>query len=230
MEAGSIFIVSEITEQKRAEAAFVINERLAATGRMANTIAHEINNPQEAITNLIYLMNGVLKTPEVAADFLCSAQDELTRVSRIARQILSFNREVTIPVPVRLFELLEDVLALNNRAIVGKSITIEKDWDESIVVSGFPAQLRQVFSNLLRNAIEASDAGTKIRLRISASRRCDNSREPSVRVSFADQGCGIPAENMDRIFEAFFTTKELKESGIGLWLSSTMVQEHCGRM
>jgi two-component system NtrC family sensor kinase len=230
VEAGSIFIVSEITEQKRAQAAFLINERLAATGRMANTIAHEINNPLEAITNLLYLMNGALKTPEVAANFLGAAHEELSRVSRIARQILSFNREAAVPVPIRLFELLEDVLALNNRTIIAKTIEIEKEWDESIVVSGFPAQLRQVFSNLLRNAIEASNPGKKILLRISCSKRWSNSQEPSARVSFADQGCGIPSENMERIFEAFFTTKELKGSGIGLWLSSTIVQEHRGRI
>jgi signal transduction histidine kinase len=228
VEAGRIFIVSEITEQKRAQAAFVINERLAATGRMANTIAHEINNPLEAITNLLYLMNGALTTPETAADFLAAAQEQLSRVSRIARQILSFNREAAVPVPVRLFELMEDVLALNNRAIIAKTIEIEKKWDESIVVSGFPAQLRQVFSNLLRNAIEASDPGKKILLRISGGRRWGSARELSARVSFADQGFGIPRENMERIFEAFFTTKELKGSGIGLWLSSTIVQEHRG--
>ena len=230
VEAGSIFIVSEITEQKRAQAAFVINERLAATGRMANTIAHEINNPLEAITNLLYLMNGALKTPEIASGFLGAAHEELSRVSRIARQILSFNREAAVPVAVRLFELLEDVLALNNRTIIAKTIEIEKDWDESIVVSGFPAQLRQVFSNLLRNAIEASNPGKKILLRISRSQRWSHSREPSARVSFADQGCGILPENMERIFEAFFTTKELKGSGIGLWLSSTIIQEHRGRI
>jgi two-component system NtrC family sensor kinase len=230
VEAGSIFIVSEITDQKRAQAAFLINERLAATGRMANTIAHEINNPLEAITNLLYLMNGALKTPEVAAKFLGAAHEELSRVSRIARQILSFNREAAVPVPIRLFELLEDVLALNNRTMIAKTIEIEKEWDESIVVSGFPAQLRQVFSNLLRNAIEASNPGKKILLRISRSQRWSNSQEPSARVSFADQGCGIPRENMERIFEAFFTTKELKGSGIGLWLSTTIVQEHRGRI
>jgi two-component system NtrC family sensor kinase len=120
------------------------------------------------------------------------------------------------------------VLALNNRAIIAKTIEIEKKWDESIVVSGFPAQLRQVFSNLLRNAIEASDPGKKILLRISGGRRWGSARELSARVSFADQGFGIPRENMERIFEAFFTTKELKGSGIGLWLSSTIVQEHRG--
>jgi len=230
VEYGSIFIVSEITEQKLAQAAFVINERLAATGRMANIIAHEINNPLEAITNLLYLTDSRLDTPETAASYLALAQEQLTRVSRIARQILSFNRESLVPIPIAVFELLEDVLALNNRAILEKNLIVEKDWNESVIVHGFPAQLRQVFSNLLQNAIEASHPGKKIRLRVSGCHRWGKLAEPSARVSFADQGIGIAKENIDRVFEAFFTTKALKGSGIGLWLSTTIVREHHGRL
>jgi two-component system, NtrC family, sensor kinase len=230
IEAGSVFIVSEITEQKRAQAAFVINERLAATGRMANTIAHEINNPLEAITNLLYLMKDALNSPATAAEYLESAQEQLSRVSRIARQILAFNRESKTPSPVRVFELLEDVLALNNRAILSNGLQIEKDWDESVMVQGFPAQLRQVFSNLLRNAIEASHPGGRIQLKLSRCHSPRNRPEQSVRVTFADHGVGIPKENLKRVFEAFFTTKELRGSGIGLWLSNTIVQEHRGKI
>lgn len=229
VESGGIFIVSEITEQKRAQAALVINERLAATGRIANTIAHEINNPLEAITNLLFLMARCLDTPEVASGYLAEAQEQLSRVSRIARQILTFNRESSSPVSVPLYELLDDVLALNNRAIVSKGLVIEKEWDESVTVRGFPAQLRQVFSNLLRNAIEASEPGKKVRLRISGH-RAGAASEPCARVSFADYGTGIPKENINRIFEAFFTTKDLKGSGVGLWLSNSIVQEHNGRI
>jgi signal transduction histidine kinase len=149
---GAIFIMSETTGQKRAEAALLANERLAATGRMANTIAHEINNPLESITNLLYLLRGAVKAPEAARDYLALADQELSRVSRIARQILSFNRESSLAVPANVAELLEDVLALNNRALAEKQLIIKKDWNGSHVVCGFPAQLRQVFSNLIRNA------------------------------------------------------------------------------
>jgi two-component system NtrC family sensor kinase len=227
---GSIFIVAEITEQKRAQAAFLINERLAATGRISNTIAHEINNPLEAITNLLYLLNLALDKPETAADLLHSAQEQLSRVSRISRQILSFNRESAVPISVHLFQLLDDVLALNNRTIAAKELRIERDWDESIVVRGFPAQLRQVFSNLLRNAIDASDVGGRIRIRVSGRRDWTKLQASAARVLFADQGIGILPENMDHIFEPFFTTKELKGSGIGLWLSNSIVQEHHGHI
>jgi two-component system, NtrC family, sensor kinase len=227
---SSIFILAEITPQKLAEHSALVNERLAATGRMAHTIAHEINNPLEAITNLLYLLRGPLAHSADGSTYLRSAEREVQRVSRIARQILTFHREAAAPVVLDLAELMEDVLALNNREVVDNNLDIVKDWEGSITIHGFPAQLRQVFSNLIRNAIEASGKNARIRIRIS---RCHLYREPQgrgARVTVADNGVGIPAANLHKIFDAFFTTKELKGSGIGLWLSSTIVQEHGGRI
>ena len=205
-----------------------MSERLAATGRMAHTIAHEINNPLEAITNLVYLLQGSLDKPEVARRYLDSTAAELARVSRIARQILAFNRESSSPVEIRIGELVDDVLALNNRALVDKNLHVRKNWNTSLLIEGFPAQLRQVFSNLVRNAIEASFPNGEIRIKISPTSLGRDLTEPAVRVTVADQGVGIPPENMKRIFDAFFTTKDLKGSGVGLWLSSSIVQEHGG--
>ena len=230
VQSGAILIVSEITDQKRAQTALLVNERHAATGRIAHTIAHEINNPLEAITNLLYLLEGALGTPELAAQYLESAEEQLSRVSRIVRQILSFNRETSAAIPVHIHELLEDVLALNNRTIVEKGVKIEKRWSGQTVIHGFPAQLRQVFSNLLRNAVEASMPGKTITIKISPCSNLFGSGEPGARVTLSDQGVGIPEQNRQRVFEAFFTTKELRGSGIGLWLSSTIVQEHHGRI
>jgi two-component system, NtrC family, sensor kinase len=225
---GSIFIVAETTKQKHAEEALLISERLAATGRMAHTIAHEINNPLEAITNLLYLLQGSLEQPETAHKYLSSSVSELARVSRISRQILSFNRESSSPVEIHIAEIVQDVLALNNRAIVDKSLRVQIEGDASLVVHGFPAQLRQVFSNLVRNAIEASFPSGAIRVRISPGRLRLPFEARAVRVTVADCGVGIPADHMPRIFDAFFTTKQLKGSGIGLWLSSTIAHEHGG--
>lgn len=230
VHTSSIFIVTETTERKRAEAALLVNERLVATGRMANTIAHEINNPLEAITNLLFLLKGELYNPEDAAKYLESAQTELERVSKITRQILSFNRESKSPVEVNLSEILDDVLALNNRAIVNKNILVRKEWDASVCVEGFPAQLRQVFLNLIRNAIEASDKYKTLRIRVSCYPRGERVGRRTARVTISDEGVGIASENKGRIFDAFFTTKDLKGSGIGLWLSATIVQEHRGRI
>jgi two-component system NtrC family sensor kinase len=228
--AGSIFLVAETTNQKLAEEALLISERHAATGRISHTIAHEINNPLEALTNLLYLLRGSIDKPEAALAFVDAASSELERVARITRQILSFNRESSLPVGMRVGEIIDDVLALNNRAVVDRRLQIRKDWRGTCLIEGFPAQLRQVFSNIVRIAIEASVEGGRIHIRISDSKLWAGKTQDAVRVTIADEGVGIAEENLERIFEAFFTTKELKGSGIGLWLSSTIIHDHGGRI
>jgi len=230
MPTSYIFLVTETTKQKLAEEALLITERLAATGRLAHTIAHEINNPLESVTNLIYLLQTSLDKPELAREFADTAASELARVSRISRQILSFNRESSQPAEISISEIIEDVLALNNRAVVDKGLKIERDFSGAALIQGFPAQLRQVFSNLVRNAIEASHPGGKVRIRVSSNKAGRPADNEFVRVSIADHGVGIPVENRKRIFDAFFTTKEVKGSGIGLWLSSSIIHEHGGNI
>ncbi len=162
-----IFVVADLTQQKLAECAALHNERLAATGLMANTIAHEINNPLEAITNLLFILRGLVTDSESASEYLGATEKEVARVSRIARQILSFHRDTASPISVNISALLEDVLALNNRGIEEKHLRVRQEGDRTISVNGFPAQLRQVFSNLVRNAIEASEDGMEIRIKVS---------------------------------------------------------------
>jgi two-component system NtrC family sensor kinase len=161
---------------------------------------------------------------------MSSAEEEVARVSRIAKQILTFHRESASPISVDLSHLMEDVLALNNRAIVEKKLNVRKEWNPGVCIEGFPAQLRQVFSNIVRNAIDASQIEGKIRIRISASFLGRGFEEKAARVTIADNGIGISRENIARVFDAFFTTKELKGTGVGLWLSSTIVHEHRGRI
>jgi two-component system, NtrC family, sensor kinase len=230
IKTGGIFILADITQQKLAEHAALLNERLAATGRLAHTIAHEINNPLEAITNLLYLLREPVAGSADGAAYLSSAEKEVERVSRISRQILSFHRESTQQVAVNLSDLLEDVLALNNRELVDRRLRIVKEWKGKVVIHAFPAQLRQVFSNVIRNAIEASHRGAVIRIRISKCMLYREPREPGARVTISDTGVGIDPQNRHKVFDAFFTTKELKGTGVGLWLSSTIVQEHGGRI
>lgn len=226
---GSIFL-ADMTREKLAEQSALMNERLAATGRMANTIAHEINNPLASITNLIFLLKGHLSNSKEAAGYLALAEEEVARVARIAKQILTFHRESATPVWVDLGSLIEDVLALNNRAIVEKDLEVIKEWNLQLNIEGFPAQLRQVFLNIFQNAVDASTKGSRIRIRMAPIQTTGASKEPAVRVIVADNGVGIAKENREKIFDAFFTTKELKGTGIGLWLSSTIVQEHGGRI
>ncbi len=228
---GCIFIVADITPQKRAEEALLLNERLAATGRMAHIIAHEINNPLEAITNLVYLLQHADTEPEQAQEWLTIVADEVNRVSQISRQILSFHRETRSPVPINITELVQDVLALSTRAATERQVTVKVEVEPELRVSGLPARLRQVFSNILRNAIEASPTHGILRVRVSRSTlRTHEKMTPAVRVSVADEGTGIPPALRKRIFDAFFTTKEEKGSGVGLWLTATIVEEHGGRM
>ena len=230
VRTSSIFILADITQQKMAEHAALLNERLAATGRMAHTIAHEINNPLAAITNLLYLLRASVSDSPAGSSFLRSAEEEVERVSRISRQILSFHRDSAAPVEVELGHLMDDVLALANRDLVNKKLSVRREWDGVTVIDAFPAQLRQVFSNIIRNAIEASPQEAQIRVSISSCKIFSRGSAPGVRVTICDAGPGIPRNNLSRIFEAFFTTKELKGTGVGLWLSSTIVQEHGGRI
>jgi two-component system, NtrC family, sensor kinase len=226
---GGIFVLANITGQKLAEQAALMNERLAATGRTANTIAHEINNPLAAITNLLFLLRGEIGSKD-AEGYLTSAENELTRVSRITKQILTFHRESAAPILIDLTSLLEDVLALNNPSLGDKRLLVKKEWATEVCVEGFPAQLRQVFSNIVRNAIDASPAGGIIHIRITPTTLLRETHEPAARITISDQGVGIPKRNLGRVFDAFFTTKELKGTGIGLWLSSTIIHEHRGRI
>ena len=227
---GSIFILAETTDQKRIEEALLMSERMAATGRMANIIAHEINNPLEAVKNLIYLLRDSLTDPETARNFLNMTEQELGRVSRISRQILAYNRDTDNPVQIRITDLLENVLFLHSRDLLKKNILVQRDWDESLCIYAHPAQLRQVFSNLIQNAIDASFPEGEIRIRVSRSQRWNGNNQKAVRTTIIDRGAGITPLNLGRIFAPFFTTKGIKGSGIGLWLSSNIVGQHKGRI
>jgi two-component system NtrC family sensor kinase len=153
---GAIVVVSNIRERKMAEETLRNSEKLAATGRMAHTIAHEINNPLEALTNLIYLAQISSEQPEVQG-YLTQAQNELNRVSRITKQVLSSNRETSRPVPVDFKEILETVLTLYEGQFETKSVKLRYQCTSApAVVEGFPGELRQVMANLLGNAIDAA--------------------------------------------------------------------------
>lgn len=227
---GGIFILADVTFEKLTERATLLNERLVATGHIAHAIAHEINNPLEAITNLLYLLRSQQTNASDTAQYLSMAESELSCVSRISKQILTFHRESATQVPVNLSSLMDDVFILNNRAIAAKNLRVERECASPVTVEGFPAQLRQVFSNILGNAIDASNPTGKLRVRISVAPLLGEQTEPGARITIADCGKGISKTNLSKIFEAFFTTKAGRGSGVGLWLSSTIVQEHRGRI
>ncbi len=224
--SGSIVVLADVTERKLAEQTLRNSEKLAATGRMAHVIAHEINNPLQALTSLIYLSTKLAINPEVR-NYLTQATEELSRISRITKQVLSFNRDTNREVPLDLNELLESVIALYGTQIEARSLHLAYKKTPVPKVDGFPGELRQVLANLLGNAIDASPDHATISVRL---RPLVKNGVQGVRLTICDSGHGIPKDLQRQVFEPFFTTKELKGSGLGLWLSTTIVTKHQGSL
>ncbi|HEY3704347.1 MAG TPA: ATP-binding protein [Terracidiphilus sp.] len=221
-----ILIVSDITDRKLADYAMRTAEKLAATGKLANAIAHEINNPLEAVTNLIFLAQAS-NSVNAIHDHLATAATELDRIARITRQTLAFHRDTQSPVAVDVCKLLRDVVALYESSAAGKRVKLMIDARPSPPVHGFPGQLAQVFGNLVRNATEAAPAGSEVVVRVRAIHRNGG---VGTRVMIHDRGPGIPEVVKERIFDPFFTTKELKGSGLGLWVSRRLIARHHGNI
>ena len=221
---GMIGTVQDITLRKTQESALRQSEKLAATGRLAATIAHEINNPLEAVTNLIYLVKTDPTVPPVAQHLLETADQELARVAQIAQQTLGFYRDTTRPVEIDLEDLLENVLALFQRKLMYKKIDYTLDLEPNLRVYGLQGELRQVFSNLVVNAIDASLHG---RITIRGRHRTING-VPGVSVLVCDEGSGIPATIRERLFSPFFTTKQSVGTGLGLWVTRGILEKQGG--
>jgi signal transduction histidine kinase len=206
------------------------NQKLITMGRLAASIAHEINNPLESVMNLLYLLGEEKDLSPTVAGYLALAQRELDRVAQISRQTLKFSRETTGPVPVRIEELLEEVLSLYARRMMEKSLRVERQYDcgeEAIV---YPGEMRQVLSNLVTNAIEASSLRGRLRLRVRCTRSWSDPEVRGIRVSVADNGTGIPPEVLHRLGEPFFTTKGQRGTGLGLWVTRSIIQRYGGEM
>lgn len=206
------------------------NQKLITIGRLAASIAHEINNPLESVMNLLYLLGEEKNLSATVAGYLDLAKRELDRVAQISRQTLKFSRETTGPVPVHIEELLEEVLSLYGRRMMEKNLRVERQYDcgeEAIV---YPGEMRQVLSNLVTNAIEASSLRGRLRLRVRCTRSWSDPGVHGIRVSVADNGSGIPPEVLHRLGEPFFTTKGQRGTGLGLWVTRSIIQRYGGEM
>ena len=212
--------IGQFIERKRAEEALLRAEKLAATGRMAATIAHEINNPLEAITNLLYLLRSNVRGEEGRRN-LALAESELERVAQITKQTLAFYREVSLPEPVNLAEVVDSVLTMFTSKMAHKRIRVVRA-EQPCRVIGIQGELRQLFTNLIDNAIEAAPNNGHVEITIA-------SRGDQVIVSVSDNGMGIPPERLSRVFEPFFTTKRLG-TGLGLWVAQEIAERHRGRI
>lgn len=231
--AGVVMVFRDVTEQRRTQAALLASEKLAVTGRLAATLAHEIHNPLDSVVNLLYLMkNG--STPEETSEFLDLARSELDRVTQISRAMLGMYRESKTPIELDLKDLLDSILLLLQRQITQAGITLQKNLSENVKISGYPAELRQVFTNLLTNAMDASTPGSTIEVSLRCTPSLDGQgtrkNRSGVTVSVVDHGPGIPSETIKHLFQPFFTTKGEKGTGLGLWVSQGIVQRHGGEI
>jgi PAS domain S-box-containing protein len=224
---GVVLVFHDISEKRRAEKALRDSERLAATGKMASTLAHEIHNPLDTVGALLYLINQSPDAPEPVRQHAAMASEEVTRVTQMTRHMLSFQREAKNPVPIKIGDVLDNVIALYERKTESAAIKIEKQVDFEEEFIGLPGEMRQMVANLVGNAIEAIGKNGKIRLHAYASTDWRRGRR-GLRVTVADNGPGIPAEVRDKIFDPFFTTKGEAGTGLGLWIISGLIAKNDG--
>jgi PAS domain S-box-containing protein len=220
-------ICRDITVQLQAEEALRKSEKLAAMGRMAGIVAHEINNPLGAITNVFYLLRDHPSLDEEARNYARLAEEELIRVTHITRQTLGFYRESAHTIPVSIPSLLEDTLNFQSRQLQTNRIVVDRRYRSDGIVQGFPGELKQVFLNLIGNAIEAMPDGGCLRLHVRDVHEADGPWT-GVRVSILDTGLGIEPDDAKRLFQPFFSTKSTKGTGLGLWISRGIIQKHEG--
>ncbi len=221
-------VAIDITSSKLAEEALLRSEKIAATGRLAASIAHEINNPLAAVTNVLYILRTRKDIPKSALEFIRTAEQELARVSHITKQTLAFYREISRPVLTSVPSLLDEVLSVYSRNVEEKRATIQRRYGNVEELLAFPGELRQVFSNLVLNALEAISMTGKVAVRVRRDRT--SKTQPGIRITVGDNGGGIARENLSRIFEPFFTTKDSKGTGLGLWVSQGIIQKHGGTL
>ena len=221
---------TDVHDQKLSEEALRRTEKLAATGRLAASIAHEINNPLESVTNLLYLIEGNVRGDEATHEFTVTAQKELDRVAQISKKTLAFYRESTNAAAVDLCGLVDEVADIYSVRLTRKNIRLHVERTCEARPHGLAGELRQVISNLVTNAIDASPEHAEIRVRIRDAHRWEEGRAPGVRVTVGDRGHGIPANLQPDIFKPFVTTKGLKGTGLGLWLSHSIIERHGGKL
>jgi len=236
-------VETDITERKRAQEVLLRSEKLAATGRLAATIAHEVNNPIAAAMNAVYLARTNPADLNQTSEMLELAEQELRRAAHITQQTLGFYRESGNDQQVTGHELVKEVLSVYATKLQNRNITIQyrhrcgpsspkegcpdgcTQCGKSLLVK--TGELRQIISNLLANGIDALSDGGMLQIRVSRMSH-PKSGEPQVQLTIADNGCGIRTEHLKRIFEPFFTTKKDFGTGLGLWITQELVRKHNG--
>jgi signal transduction histidine kinase len=223
-------IRDHLAERCKAEEALRKSEKLAVAGRLAASMAHEINNPLESVVNLLYLISKC-SFPEESFKYTQIAMSELARVSEIVTQTLKFHRQQSKPGMVQVTEIVESALALYQGRLVSARIVIEKDFRECQPILAMAGELRQMIVNLVGNAVDAmAISGGTLKLRITNTQEHSNGSRPGIRLTISDTGSGIHPEIMKKLFEPFISTKGDTGTGLGLWVSYGIVQKHGGKI
>jgi PAS domain S-box-containing protein len=222
-------VLADITMRKQQEEAMLRAEKLAVAGRLAASVAHEINNPLEAVANLLYMIIHS-ETAEVARAQAQQALDELMRVSLITQQTLKFHRQAGTPKITKLSEVVQAVLALFRGRLRTAQIAAEIQAEREVSVACMPGEMQQIFANLISNAIDSMPQGGRLLIRLRPS--CDwlDREITGMRITLCDSGAGMDPATMQRIFEPFFTTKTETGTGLGLWVVAQLVERHHGRL
>jgi len=221
---GASAIARDISAEKQSEEAIRRSEKLATAGRLAASIAHEINNPLEAVVNLLYLARH---DSSHAVEYLTQAEQEVGRVARLAQQTLGFVRDPSSPGLMDPAAIMDEILRLYSRKLESRKIRVTRRYREPCQINGYSGELQQLLANLLVNAVDAMADGGSLQVRVARCREWSNGRE-GVRITLADNGSGIPRDHLSHIFEAFYTTKKDTGTGLGLWVSCGIVQKHGG--
>jgi PAS domain S-box-containing protein len=221
---GTSAIARDISPEKQSEEAIRRSEKLATTGRLAASIAHEINNPLEAVLNLLYLARH---DSSHATKYLTMAEHEVGRVAQLAQQTLGFVRDNSSPEAMNPAGIMDEILQLYSRKLEGRQIRVTRRYRNQLQINGYSGELRQLLANLLVNAVDAMAEKGSLQVRVATSHDWSDGRD-GVRITVADNGSGIPRDDLRHIFEPFYTTKPETGTGLGLWVSRGIVEKHGG--
>jgi PAS domain S-box-containing protein len=222
-------VITDVTHRKLAEQAMLRNEKLAVVGRLASSVAHEINNPLEAVTNLLFLVS-LSDSIENAHEYANKAMDEVMRVSLITQQMLKFHRGAGIPKPTMLSELITAVQGLFRGKLKAANVKMNVVIENESKVVCMPGETQQIIANLVSNAIEAMPNGGNLVVRLRPSTDWRDRRRHGMRVTFSDAGIGMDKRTMRHIFEPFFTTKTETGTGLGMWIVSQLLERQQGHI
>jgi PAS domain S-box-containing protein len=225
---GAVVTFRDITRARLSEEALRRSEKLAAVGQLASSIAHEINNPLEAVINLLYLVRSSDSIEDVRT-YASLAEQEVARISDITMQTLRFHRQQTAAAPVDLHEIIPAVLRLYNTRFESRKVQVKLRMRRTPTAMLLEGDLRQVLNNLIRNAYDAMPKGGKLHIRLRPA-RCPITSLPGARITVADTGTGFLPKMRKHLFEPFHTSKEVTGTGLGLWISKGIIDKHRGRI